>query len=218
MRAVCDATTCASRPSAKIAAELGASYSSSIVWVEPTNMSTAAVRLMSVSTAEAVIKEARRRQFRRRLAIAAAALAAAGVGFALYLELGGGAGISPSGVGPVPAATSPLRLPRVPYLGLACPSGAAYHPCERMGLAVWLRRPARSVTAVVHGHAVRLATAAGGTGSYRRSLFWQGFFSDPYVADLASGGGTLLVRIRVLTPGGSVLTGRAIVYVSAGYG
>src|SRR5437879_1149313 len=66
-----------------------------------------------------------------------------------------------------------LRLPRDPYLGLRCHNPKVLR-CGRVGLAVWLARPARNVTAVVDGHDVVLRTRTGGTGSYRRGLFWQG--------------------------------------------
>jgi hypothetical protein len=46
-------------------------------------------------------------------------------------------------------------LARAPYLGVAC-HGAPSTACDRVGLAVWLRRPARSVEATVTGRHFRL--------------------------------------------------------------
>lgn len=164
---------------------------------------------------EAVIRDARRRQFRRRLVLGVA-LAATGIACALYFGLfraGGGAG---SGSQAPSGAALPLALPRAPYAGLAC--GNAAGQCDRVGLAIWVRHPARNVTALVHGQTIRLSTAAGGSGAYAKHFFWQGFFHDPYVADLASGGGNVPVRIRVVSANGSLVVGRTTVYVSQGYG
>lgn len=169
----------------------------------------------SLGAAGAVIRDARRRQFRRRLVLGIA-LVATGIACALYFGLyraGGGAG---SGSQASSVTGLPLTLPRTPYAGLAC--GNAAGQCDRVGLAIWVRHPARSVTALVHGQTIRLSTAAGGSAAYAKYFFWQGFFHDPYVADLASGSGNVLVRIRVVSATGSLLVGRTTVYVSQGYG
>ena len=57
-----------------------------------------------------------------------------------------------------------VGLAREPYAGLAC-TRVSVHRCSRVGLAVWLARPARVVTAVADGVSVRLRTHSGGTGS-----------------------------------------------------
>jgi hypothetical protein len=114
-----------------------------------------------------------------------------------------------------------LRLPRDPYLGLRC-----YNPkvlrCDRVGLAVWLARPARNVTAVVDGHDVVLRTRAGGTGSYRRGLFWEGVFADPGAQRIAdafgSAAGSVTVRLRVVANDGSIDNTNSTVPLSEGYG
>jgi hypothetical protein len=60
---------------------------------------------------------------------------------------------------PTPAAAEavPSRalLPREPYLGVSCrrPNSIA---CDRVGLAVWLRSPARAVEAEIDGRRVAL--------------------------------------------------------------
>jgi len=52
---------------------------------------------------------------------------------------------------PAPAATAPAHvLARVPYLGVACPVPNSI-ACDRVGLAVWLTRPARTVSATIGG-------------------------------------------------------------------
>ena len=76
-----------------------------------------------------------------------------------------------------------VELPRAPFLGLAC--HPTRYPCHRVGLAVWLRRPAEAVTAMLAGQTVTLHTRPGGRGAYARRRFWQGFFSDPRAERLA---------------------------------
>jgi hypothetical protein len=110
-----------------------------------------------------------------------------------------------------------LRLPRDPYLGLAC-GNAALLRCGRVALAVWLSQPASKVTAVVDGHGVRLGTRPGGTGSYRRGLFWQGFFPDPGAQRLADASRSIPISVRVTMLDGSILAAKPTVYVSEGYG
>jgi hypothetical protein len=110
-----------------------------------------------------------------------------------------------------------LRLRGSPYLGLAC-SRVAVHRCTRVGLAVWLAHPATAVTAVADGVSVRLRTHSGGTGSYRRHLFWQGFFRDPRAPRLADRSRSISIRVRVTAPDGSVSAGTRTVSVSEGYG
>lgn len=110
-----------------------------------------------------------------------------------------------------------LQLPRTPYLGLACDNGAVLH-CERVGLAVWLKEPPRSVTARLDGHSVTLGTRAGRSPAYARGRFWQGFFRDPHAQALANASRSIPVQVRVITQTGQVRIAHALVYVSQGYG
>jgi hypothetical protein len=110
-----------------------------------------------------------------------------------------------------------LRLRREPYVGLACKRVSA-HRCGRVGLAVWLARPARDVTAVADGVSVRMRTHSGGTGSYRRQLYWQGFFRDPRAQRVADGSGSIPIRVSVTAADGSVSAVTRTVPVSTGYG
>jgi hypothetical protein len=134
--------------------------------------------------------------------------AVAGVAVAAFLVGCGGSGHA-------------LRLPRDPYLGLRC-----YNPkvvqCGRVGLAVWLAKPARNVTAIVDGRDVVLRTRAGGTGSYRRGLFWEGIFADPSAQRIAdafgSASGAVTVRLRVVENDGSIGNANPTVPLSEGYG
>jgi hypothetical protein len=73
------------------------------------------------------------------------------------------------------------------------------------------------VTAVVDGVNVRLRTRSG-TGSYRRRLFWQGFFLDPRAQRLADASRSIPIRVSVTKFDGSVSSGTPTVYVSEGYG
>jgi hypothetical protein len=63
----------------------------------------------------------------------------------------------PAAAPATPAPTVPPRtlLARAPSLGVSCgePNSIA---CDRVGVAVWLRRPARAVTATVGGRRVAL--------------------------------------------------------------
>jgi hypothetical protein len=130
--------------------------------------------------------------------------AVAGVALVVFLVGCGGSGHA-------------LRLPRDPYLGLRCCNPKVLR-CGRVGLAVWLARPARNVTAIVDGHDVVLRTRAGGTGSYRRGLFWQDIFADPSAQRIADASGSVIVRVRVTEDDGSVGNASSIVRVSEGYG
>ncbi len=100
-----------------------------------------------------VIKEARRRQRLRRSAVGLALLVA-GV-LAIGIALAGGGGRTQPGRPPrseanssAGAITPPAAVfVKDPYMGVSChiPSSIA---CDRVGLAVWLRRPA-IVTATI---------------------------------------------------------------------
>jgi hypothetical protein len=94
--------------------------------------------------------------------------------------------------------------------------------CGRVGLAVWLARPARGVTAIVDRHDVVLHTRAGGTGSYRRGLYWEGIFADPSAQRIADAYGSAFcsvsVRLRVAENDGSIGNANSTVPLSEGYG
>jgi hypothetical protein len=112
-----------------------------------------------VSEIEAgVISDARRRQRRRRAGLLSALLV---MGAGAYVAFGPGHGASH----PASARTGPPRPSLVldanalfsqsPYMGVAChiPSSIA---CDRIGLTVWLRRPALTVTATISGRSFAL--------------------------------------------------------------
>jgi len=107
------------------------------------------------SVAFGVIDDARGRQ-RRRLSIVAVLAICAGMAVGLIVARTGN-----------PSATSAPTLPaanrvaaaavfsQAPDMGVACHSGA----CDSVGLAVWLRRPAVSVSATIAGHPFGLTTS-----------------------------------------------------------
>jgi hypothetical protein len=70
------------------------------------------------------------------------------------------------------AASTVLGLLQPPYLGIACP-GPNTTTCGRVGIAVWLRGPARRVDATIAGVTVRLHDD-GLAGQY-----WTGYATLP---------------------------------------
>lgn len=123
------------------------------------------------SLSAGVLEAARQRHRRRVLAtVAAVASAGAGVGFAFAALSGPGPAALPR---EVPAAEA---LSRAPAVGMACLLPRA---CDRVGVAVWLRRPANSVSAIVAGHVVALDVADAvpfdATAAHARTMF-AGYF------------------------------------------
>lgn len=107
-----------------------------------------------------VIKEARRRQHRRRLAAGSAGLAATGLTLTIIFGAGGGVKPRHPQVRSGPSAslggiTPPAAVfVQDPYMGVACHIANSI-ACDRVGLSVWLRRPA-IVTATVAGAPLKL--------------------------------------------------------------
>lgn len=89
---------------------------------------------------------------RRRLRYTAAAVAIVALGLATLIvwPVGGDrAGDEPSPSQAVPT-TGRLSLERKPYLAVSCPRPNEF-ACDRVGLAIWLRKPATQLTAIVNG-------------------------------------------------------------------
>lgn len=99
-----------------------------------------------------VIGDAHRRQ-RRRLAMIAAT--AASLAVVLDLALSGELG-APAPVQATVSVAPSAVLSQPPYMGVACPT----RQCDSVGLSVWLRQPAISVSATVAGHPVELTVRA----------------------------------------------------------
>jgi hypothetical protein len=80
-----------------------------------------------------------------------------------------------------------LELRRTPYLGVACPGAPNSIKCDRVGLAVWLKRPAIRVGATVTGRQVTMRIPRTFRPSRylgRRGEYWEGFLQP---AGLISG-------------------------------
>jgi hypothetical protein len=123
---------------------------------------------------EALIKEARDRQRRRRRRVAAAIgalIAVAGIAFGTSRGIFGGDSTT-SQPGGLPVETLASLLARDPMLGVSCPYTANVTTCGRVGVAVWLKRPALAVRATVAGTALRLHERGfGGRGP----TYWEGY-------------------------------------------
>jgi hypothetical protein len=103
--------------------------------------------------AEALFEEARRRRRRRAAALGGAVLAIAVAGVAV---LSSPRGRTPArDGGPVAVAPGQVLAKGGASMGVACPRPNSI-ACDRVGIAVETRRPARAVQATVAGRAVRL--------------------------------------------------------------
>ena len=114
-------------------------------------------------------------------------------------------------------AAARWQLPRTPYMGLHCDNVAMRH-CKQVGLAVWVAKPARSVTASLDGKSLRLYTRTGASPAYRKEMFWQVFFHDAHAQAWADASRSIPVRVTVVARDGSTHSVRPLVYVSEGYG
>jgi hypothetical protein len=106
-----------------------------------------------------LIDEAWNHRRRRYLRLMLLLLAAAVIGMLGAIAIPGGSGstagntLSPP---PRPVAVAPSRvLSQSPYLGVKCPIPNSI-ACDRVGLAVWLKQPAVTVTATIAGARVAL--------------------------------------------------------------
>jgi hypothetical protein len=152
--------------------------------------------------AEALFEEARRRARRRRrraAAIAAALLASAGVLAAIVATGRERHWSADRGPYAVPAAPEQL-LTQGPYMGVSCrvPNSVA---CDRIGLAVWTRRFARSVVATIGDRTFTLDDPTwSGPAKHGLRRFFAGFLDHAGL----TGDGPLGVEIE---NGGSRWTG-----------
>ena len=81
------------------------------------------------------------------------------------------------------AASTVLGLSQPPYLGIAC-GGPNMTTCGRVGIAVWLRRPALRIDATVGGVSVRLHDDGLG------SRYWTGYVTFRPAGSACRHGGT----------------------------
>ena len=142
------------------------------------------------------------------------------------IPLGIPIGTSPSGCQTMPAAQQ-LGTSALPYLGISCrlPNSIV---CDRVGVGVWLDRPAKRVTVAVAGRVVSLRLS---THNAHRQL-WLGYLRDaglrhePLDVHLPAGqsrwyGSPLIwVRVKVTArlPNGTPATVAGSAQLHAGFG
>jgi hypothetical protein len=102
-----------------------------------------------------LIEEAWEHRRRRRRAVGITSFVAAVIAASALVIIAGGSGSAMDGrSGPIPSNRSLVAPSRVlskpPYMGVRCPVANSI-ACDRVGLAVWLKRPAISVTARIAG-------------------------------------------------------------------
>jgi hypothetical protein len=106
-----------------------------------------------------LIDEAWSHRRRRYLRLMLSLLAAAAIGVLIAIMIPGGSGSTAGNTfspPPRPVVVAPSRvLSQSPYLGVKCPIANSI-ACDRVGLAVWLKQPAVTVTATIAGARVAL--------------------------------------------------------------
>jgi len=142
-----------------------------------------------------IIEEAWEHRRRRRQVLGAAVVAAAAsVGIVIATA---GSGPSSGGLAqprPIVVASSAV-LSRAPYMGVSCPVANSI-ACDRVGLAVWLKRPAMSVTATIAGAPLTL--------KYRGDLVYKGDGPRSAFAGFLQPAG-IVSRMRVKPTAGNVV-------------
>jgi hypothetical protein len=121
-----------------------------------------------------VIEDARRRHRRHRLVGAVIAIAALLAAVAAYFGAGGVSSPGPrtANGGALTTAAAAAVFSQDPDLGVAC-HVPNWIGCDRVGLAVWLRRPAISVRATIAGAPLKLDNHrwSGPLHNGRRTMF-----------------------------------------------
>jgi hypothetical protein len=118
-------------------------------------------------------------------------------------------------------AARSLGLAQRPTAGVACPNRPNVTTCGRVGIGVWLKRPARSVEVSIDGMSLRLhAGGFGGTGP----TYWEGYarldlrrLGIPPVWIGARPTVFLMLHLVVRYPGRTA-SGRVRVQLRAGWG
>jgi hypothetical protein len=186
-----------------------------------------------------VIKEARRRQRRRRLAVAFTLLAASGLTITIAFGARGGATPRHPQLRSRPGRTSGAITPPAavfvqdPYMGVAChiPNSIT---CDRVGLAVWLRRPAITITATIAGAPLKLNDPGWSYVAHygRKTVYVYAGFLQPaglvtrlHITPeantstwLGSNAPSPIVRFRIDYGHGNIAVTQEHVWLSAGWG
>jgi hypothetical protein len=108
--------------------------------------------------AAGVIERARHRQRQRRLRLSLALVLVIATAALVANSLRGAqhtANMNGSPVSGPPLVAPASVLSQTPYMGVACPQPNAI-ACDRVGLAIWLKRPAVSVNATIAGQPLKL--------------------------------------------------------------
>ncbi|HEX3618590.1 MAG TPA: hypothetical protein VHU61_18735 [Solirubrobacteraceae bacterium] len=119
-----------------------------------------------MSTVAPIIEEAWQHRRRRHRALGITALATLTAAAIVIATVEHGPPSGSSVPAPTVVAASAV-LSRPPYMGVRCPGALANSiACDRVGLAVWLKRPAVSVTATIAGAPLVL--------NHRDEFLWPG--------------------------------------------
>jgi hypothetical protein len=141
----------------------------------------------------------RRRRYRQ---FALAALAAVAISALVVVTIPHGSGAPAGSSAPRPPQPEVIAASRAlsksPYLGVSCPIANSI-ACDRVGLAVWLKRPAVSVTATLAGAELSLDTG----GGMANNLGPRG---RAFVGYLQPAG--IVSRLHIRPVGGNIITTR----------
>jgi hypothetical protein len=186
---------------------------------------------------QGVIEEARRRARRRRVRSLLGCIVVAAIVGVTLTHAGAGnpargrglAAARPPAAVPASRASLPAVLSQPPYIGVACHVPNLVN-CDRVGLAVWLRRPAVSVDATIAGRPLALddPTWSGPARDGHRTLF-AGFLQPAGLARLGvradatgrwygAGAPSPAVRLSIDYGRGRHATTDLSVLVTAGWG
>jgi hypothetical protein len=123
--------------------------------------------------------------------------------------------------------TTALSLRRAPYLGVRCPTPNSI-ACDRVGLAVWLRGPARRLTATIDGRRFVLRPPATRRGSWEGALRPAGLLCPGAALHVIPDDGPLrwkgrrsvraVVHLSAIEPGGAKAFADVAIDLHAGYG
>jgi hypothetical protein len=183
--------------------------------------------------AAGVIEAARRRQHHRRRRAATATLAVLVLAAAYSSANGPGRRESPPSATRLALTPVATVLAKAPYMGVSCPIANSI-ACDRVGLAIWLRHPATSVTATIAGRPLTLDDPTwaprhqrhGPRTAFTGFLQPAGIVSNLHV-NTDSGGDRWtgirfpappLVQLRVHYPSGKTVTTQLHVDLAPGWG
>ena len=121
--------------------------------------------ISSISSLSAIIEEAWEHRRRRHRTLGVAALATGATAAIVIAAVGPGSPSGSSGPARPAVVAASTVLSRPPDIGVRCPVANSI-ACDRVGLAVWLKHPALSVTATIAGAPLAL--------NHRDEFLWPG--------------------------------------------